>query len=674
MKLSFIWHMHQPDYRNKEGIMQMPWVFLHAIKDYYDMPWMLSKHPSVKASFNITVPLIQQLECYIQTPERSDKFLALWVQTPSELHEQERKWLIKMCKSTHFETMVTPLKRYTELYANEHCDDNELVDLEVLFLLAWCGNYLQQKNETVKSLRQKGRNFDAQDKAMLLAELRSFVAKIWIFYKKLVESRQITLSTTPYAHPILPLLTDMYNAKRAHADTNIPKNYINLEKDAKLHISRAKSLFKKMFGYDTDGFWPAEGAVDTRSVELMHEAGIAWIATDEVILYKSLNTNSKENIYKPYKHKDTMILFRDHYLSDLIGFEYRYKDPTEAADHFMGELQKIEKEDEESHAFVILDGENAWEFYKNNGYDFFEALYGAFEANKWCETMRMDEVKLLPSAELEYLAPGSWIDGSFDTWVGESEKTEAWELLYLAKKDYMHHASEFSDELRLKIGEEFLLAESSDWFWWYGSDHYSDFALEFDALFRSHLITVYELMEMPVPTDLFASLLQHQNSGNFWVPPQSDIHPKIDGRRDSFFEWMGCGVVDESKLFSSMQKSTQVVEKIYYGQDEKALYFAFEGDLSSLCTTATLNIIIDTVEFNKKIALSQKKTFIGGLEIESACKEWLELSIEKKEMSAQSVSLRFELLSQDGKILQTLPGFGELEIHFDDDYAKNWFV
>jgi len=235
--------MHQPDYRDAKGIMQMPWVFLHAIKDYYDMPWMMARHDELKATFNITAPLIEQLKLYYGGVEY-DKFLSLWSCEPHFLKEDEREWVIKICKSTQFDTMVSPFKRYKELYNQEHFNDLELVDLEILFMLSWCGVYLRQNSHVIKRLIEKGSGFNHDDKTLLLDELCDFISNIFGYYSKLHDEGIISLCTTPLNHPILPLLLDMNNALKANPNTNIPKDFISLKDDALKQVKKAKELFK----------------------------------------------------------------------------------------------------------------------------------------------------------------------------------------------------------------------------------------------------------------------------------------------------------------------------------------------------------------------------------------------------------------------------------------------
>ena len=665
--------MHQPDYRNSDGIMQMPWVFLHAIKDYYDMPWMMARHDGLKATFNITAPLIEQLELYYKEPQRYDKFLSLWILSPEILDEHQRAWILKLLNSTQFDTMVKEFPRYVELYHKEHISNSELIDLEILFILSWCGVYLKKNSTLVKELIDKQRDYNVEDKVSLLVELSRFVSGIFKYYSKLSNEGIISISTTPLNHPILPLLLDMNNAKLANPSTNIPNEALSLADDAKKQVIQAKILFEKTFGFLPNGFWPAEGAVDEKSVALLRENGIKWIATDEAILFKSLNSSDRNQLYTPYDYNAMCMGFRDRDLSDLIGFEYRHKNAQNAADNFTSELQKIENQNSSSTAFVILDGENAWEFYKNNGYDFFDALYKNFIQSIWCKTLTMDEVYKLDKVELPYLLPGSWVHGEFNTWVGHKEKTRAWELIYITKKDYERYQDSLSDIQKGQISKHFLAAECSDWFWWYGDDHYTEFAIEFDELFRNNLITIYELMEIIPPSDMFLPILQHKSAGNFWLKPQSDISPSIDGKRNLFFEWLGCGIVDESKIFSTMDNQRGPIEKIVYGQDDEKLYFVFDTKIKKICSSDFIHIIIEPLNVREKVSMKNQITFIGDLEVEVACDDILEMSIEKKLIDIDEISILFKI-EENQKIIQTLPGFGELKINLDNDYSQNWFI
>lgn len=674
LNLCFFWHMHQPDYRGSDGVMKMPWVFLHAIKDYYEMPWLLSQYIGLKATFNITSPLIEQLNLY-KDPLQNDYFLSLWEMHPSKLDDEARAWLIKTCKSTQYETMIKPITRFDTLYHQEHLSDEELIDFEVVFMLAWCGNYLRQENTIVKEMFKKEKGFTQTDKAQLLKALCSFVETILPFYARLQKEGVISLATTPYSHPILPLLLDMKNAKRANEHTTLPDNPMSLREDAIEQVERSISLYEETFGTKPTGFWPAEGAVDEESIEIYQERGISWIATDEAILFKSLEDQTRSNLYKPYKFNGMTIGFRDHVLSDLIGFNYRFKSGHDASEHFMQMVEPIARENEDATLFIILDGENAWEFFENNAYDFFTALYQRFSKTPWCKTVTMDEVSKLENAGiLEKLSPGSWIHGNFDTWSGHSEKNRAWELIYQTRRDVDNYSGVISDAVAKKIKFHFLASECSDWFWWYGDDHVTEFGLEFDALFREHLANIYCLLKIQPPSDLFMPIIAHKSSVSFLLKPQTSISPLIDGKNSYFFEWLGCGSVDESKLYSTMDRVRGPIEKIYYGHNDKSIFLAFEGDMVSLeMSSLHLEVIIKETNEHLDFSMNIDKPYSDeGMQL--AMGERLELGLSKSHFKNYSaVHLRLEIV-QGNNIIQTMPGYGALFIDLDETYANNWFV
>jgi len=672
LNLCFFWHMHQPDYRDREGVMRMPWVFLHAIKDYYDMPWLLRSYKGIKATFNITPTLIEQLNLY-RDPLKNDRFLSLWERHPTKLDEEERTWVIKTCRSTQYDTMVRPFERFDLLYRKKQLGDKELIDLEVLFMLAWCGNYLRQENSIVKELIKKGKGFSQADKSELLNELCDFVETILPFYGMLQQEGVISLSTTPYSHPIMPLLIDMENARRANIHTTLPDSPLSLRADAIEQVERAIALFEETFGSRPTGFWPAEGAVDEESVAIYKENGIRWIASDEMILFRSLGDGKRSKLYRPYRYNGMTIGFRDHGLSNLIGFTYRFKSGHDATEHFMSAIEPIAKEQKNPTVFVILDGENAWEFFENNGYDFFTAFYQRLLRTSWCETVTMDEVsKGRNSGRLGLLAPGSWIHGDFNTWSGHPEKNRAWELIYQTRRDVDRHVSAVSDATAEKIRYHFLAAECSDWFWWYGDDHVTEFSFEFDALFRDHLITIYRLLEMQPPSDLFDPIICHKSSVSFLLKPQRSISPLIDGKNSTFFEWLGSGSIDESKMYTTMDRARGPIEKIYYGHDDTSVYLAFEGEIRSL-DVSDKRLRIRVEETGEQIEFAMDQPF-SGEEDRLSVGDRMELALSRSHFKAyNAIHLRFEILQQN-RIIQTMPGFGSLCIDLDETYDYNWFV
>lgn len=285
----------------------------------------------------------------------------------------------------------------------------------------------------------------------------------------------------------------------------------------------------------------------------------------------------------------------------------------------------------------------------------------------------MDEVsKLKDSGTLEKLAPGSWIHGNFDTWSGHAEKNRAWELIYQTKRDLKNHAAPVGKETAEKIRFHFLAAECSDWFWWYGDDHVTEFGLEFDALFREHLMSIYHLLDMHPPADLYVPIISHQSSASFLLKPQAEITPLIDGKNSSFFEWLGSGSIDESKLYSTMDRVRGPIEKIYYGHNDKTLFLALEGEVASLTTEAMeLQIIIE--ETGELLSFSMQERY-EDKGIELAIDERVELALSREHFKSNAtVHLRIEIV-QGHEIIQTMPGYGALFVDLDETYTKNWFV
>ena len=525
--LTILWHMHQPFYYYEDKIY-LPWVFLHAIKDYYDMPYIASKY-NVKVSFNLTPSLLIQLDNL-----KKDYFLKLLKKR--DLNNNEKEYILSIIRSVYVETMVKPNAEFFRLFNKNSFSDEEFINLEVFYLLAWCGEYLKSQN-FVKNYLQKN-SFTYKEKVELIEYLLEFTKKIIPFYKNLQKNGKIKITTTPFSHPILPLLFDMQNAKRANPHTSLPRIYFSLKDDAFMHIKKAKEIYNKYFGKYPDAFWPAEGSVSKEVFEAFYKEGIKFTFSGDDVIKKQ-----NKNHLKSYEYNGVKILFRDRYLSDLIGFEYKNFKPRDAVIHFQREIKS-----RSGKITVILDGENAWEYYKKP-YEFLHLFYEMLESEN---TKFFDEVKTDEKLNIPPL--GSWINGDFNTWVGDEEKNRAWEVLFMAKKD-------------IGEDEDFLYAEGSDWFWWYGIGHSSNQDDIYDLIFRSYLINIYKKHNLQVPASLLNPI---NNSKSYFIPQKFIITPKIDGKT-TFFEWVGAGEIIEN--FGALASS---IPKIYYGIDEKNLYLRID--------------------------------------------------------------------------------------------------
>jgi len=682
--------MHQPYYRDDvSGEVVMPWVFLHAIKDYYDMPWYLDKFSHIKATFNLVPSLLIQLEAY-EDEHINDKFLKTMRQDVETLDFAQRVYLIEYLFFSNVQKMIKPMPHYYDLYHKkeqlgsydvmaEKFTNTELLDLEVLFLLAWCGNYLRTSNALVKRLIAKEQGYSQEEKLALLKELSLFIKEIIPYYKKLMDDGKIMVSTTPFNHPISPLLFDIKNGKYANTYTTLPNvdTDQSFREDAMVQIESAFTYYEKCFGRAPVGFWPAEGSVSYDFLEVLSNKGVSWACSDEEVLYKSGHFG-KEDIYKNnvlhFADHDINLFFRDKQLSDLIGFSYSGWDDQSAVDDLMQRLKEIYQSSPESqNVNIILDGENAWEHYDDNAMHFFNKLYEKLEQSDWCQTQFFDDVIENPAIaknDLHELEPGSWISGNFNIWIGHEEKNRAWELLYRTKEDFDKHKKNIDTKTLAKIQQEFLVAQSSDWFWWYGDDHHTDLATTFDTLFRTHLINIYTLMGKKIPTILFEPIVESsQEVQGFLKKSSNKITATIDGKRSDFFEWHGAGEADLASELSSMSMHDFTISKIYFGCDEKHCYIALEGDMDAIIDSAVLEMEISD---SKTIELPIKRSlYKNPMGVRCMSDEIVEIEIDKALVEHSAINFK---LFKEGKLLQLLPLYSQIEFTCLKKMKENWYI
>lgn len=669
----------------------MPWVYLHALKDYYDIPWYVAKFSSIKATFNLVPSLLVQLRDYESVDVR-DKFIETLRQEVSTLDSEQRRYIVDNLFHSHPETMIKPLDRYYRLYlrrqrtesAKEQADcfaDEELLDLQILFLLSWCGNYLREHSPVVQRLIQKGSQFRHEEKMELLHELAKFIQGIIPFYRILQEQGKILISTTPFYHPILPLLADMRNGKGANPKTAIPNLTREFHEDARLHVSQAVELYTELFDTRPCCFWPAEGSVSNEALEMIADAGVSFACTDEDVLFKTIGSQDREHVYRRYRlhsyGRSIGLLFRNKSLSDKIGFDYGGGMSADDAVHdFFSHLVNIyEAADGTCVVPVILDGENAWEHYPNNGREFFEKLYTAIEQTDWVETLTVADVFSHGDIEertLESIKPGSWINGDFGIWLGEPEENEAWELLAATKKVADAAWDELDESTRQKIQKELMIAEGSDWYWWFGYDHYTPIKNEFDYLFRKHLMNVYQLLNREIPKELHQPISRALMSKQH--RPISPISPVIDGKLTSYFEWHGCGRIELNQQYSAMNAGAKILEMLCYGEDEKNLYFRIEGRIEPEYFQQH-ELVVEIMEPKHttiKFPLGKTMQKKGS---ECASQKLIEICLEKKHIGWKqgSVEIVFHLYHKD-ELIERSPGTGAHLLEFNNSYQTDWYV
>jgi alpha-amylase/alpha-mannosidase (GH57 family) len=575
-RVAILWHMHQPFYQDLEtGEHILPWVRLHALKDYYGMVALLREFPGVKVTFNLVPSLLVQLEAFARD-EAHDRHLEIGLKPADTLTAEDRAFCVEQFFHAQRPRMIEPYPRYAELLVKREGSGlsahaqaarwtvDELRDLQVWHKLAWVDPFYLDDNTQVRALVQKGRGFSEEDKSTLRAIELEILGKVIPEYRDAAAMGQAELSTSPFYHPILPLLCDSDVYLRTHPHSRMPRERFRRPGDASVQIERAMSLHHRLFGSRPAGMWPSEGSVSDEVVSLAGRAGLQWIATDEAILGRSLNVPvAPEALYRPYEAGETDrrvgMLFRDHTLSDLIGFHYASWSPEDAADDFIRRIAEAgdrfgERTGEEATVTVILDGENAWEHYEGGGRPFLRALYGRLERHSTVRTVTMGEACSGRRQPLSSVFPGSWIDGDFYIWIGHDDDRRAWDQLSEARRAFDKASTALAPERRDRAFEELLIAEGSDWCWWYGDDHSSEHDLAFDELFRRHVRNVYRALDLPIPQDLFVSNITTAPVPSLATPPIGPIAPTIDGEITNYFEWLGAGAFEVERAASTMHQ------------------------------------------------------------------------------------------------------------------------
>jgi len=616
LSVAFLWHMHQPYYKDpRTGLYKMPWVRLHALKDYYDMAALLDGFPQIRQTFNLVPSLIEQIEDYAHN-QAHDEHLLLTEKPAKDLTSAEKERILSSFFNCSHETMIKPHPRFRELYRKRRegaqdlhtrvrrFDAQDFLDLQVWSNLTWIDPIFRQ-DALIDRLLKKSRDFTEEDKHSLIHKQREILAKILPKYRELQEREQIEITFSPYFHPIMPLICDQAAARVALPNIELPREKFSYPEDAEVQVREGLKLYEEVFGRKPEGLWPSEGSVSEEVVSLLAKCGVKWIATDEEILFLSLAVERAGRprpapkrssvLYRPYRitpdRDEVSILFRDHALSDLIGFVYSKWDPEEAADDFIGHLHKIResirpKDLPNSLVSVILDGENCWEYYPNDGHDFLSALYTKLSEDRLLRTTTVSDF-LKSSAKpkkLNHLFPGSWINHNFRIWIGHPEDNLAWDFLKRARDavvEFQKRAERTPDtEKILKAAwKEIYVAEGSDWNWWYGDEHEGPGTDQFDRLYRTHLLYVYELIGQEAPEELYHPIKSQAVSTHF-LPPTGYLKPTIDGKRSHYYEWQEAGHFDTRKAGGTMHQVSSLVSGIYFGSDEENAYFRVDTSIS----------------------------------------------------------------------------------------------
>src|SRR3954447_23747082 len=569
VSLALMWHQHQPYYPDDVGgDNPMPWVRLHGTKDYLGMALHLEEVPEFRCTINLVPSLLVQIEAYVHGA--TDKHLRVSRMAADGLSHDDALYLVDNFFMAWADTMIRPHPRYHELYnrralgtdsgeqALPRFREHDLRDLQVWSNLSWMHPILFEKDRELAEFKAKGRRYTEDEKQWLLDKQRDLLAQIIPLHRKLAERGQVELTTTPFYHPIMPLLFDKRLAREAMPDVNLPSYRDGYPEDAEIHVRRAVESHQLHFGEKPRGMWPSEGSVCQQMLPLLAKYGIEWIATDEEILgcstHGKVGRDSRghvrhpELLYRAWKvteaGHDLGIVFRDHSMSDQVGFHYQRSPGQTAAYDFLGKLHAIGDACRHNPATlvpVILDGENCWEYYPDGGVSFLRSLYQGAVRDGRVKPVTVGEFlrEHPPVDTVPRLFSGSWISHNFAIWIGHPEDNRAWDSLHATRQFLVREVNEGRHDPKTlaRAWDEIYIAEGSDWFWWYGDDHSSALDSLFDHLFRKHLRNVYTLLGHEPPGNLFTPISQAAAHRPIHDQPNSFLRVKVDGR-SSYFEWI----------------------------------------------------------------------------------------------------------------------------------------
>lgn len=616
LNIAFIWHFHQPNYQqNYNSDFLLPWVRLHASKDYLDMLKRIDLFPQIKLNFNFSPVLLSALQKYLAGFQ--DLHLKLLLKDENELTEQDKIFILNNYFDLNYKNMVLKRPYFTALF-NKRANAkelktsmfsiNEYIDVMTNYTLCWVDEYFIKDYPELNYLFEKEKNYTLEDRKKIYEIQLDIIKRILSEYKEYQDNNKIEVLTSPFYHPILPLLLD-FRGKEIKNYENLPQNYSN-NTDATAQIELAIEKYQEIFNKKPKGMWLSEQCICSKTADLLSKCGIDWSVVDEGILSKSIKKefmrDFEGNLENPYdlmanyqtktKHPLNLV-FADSFFANLLNFGYGNYDSQIAANDLYEKIKtiqfKLQNSPKENHILTIaLDGENCWETYQNDGGEFLNALYSLINNDDSLETVLVgDFIKKNQSEKLETLKSGSWINRNFDLWIGEPTKNVAWLYLESVSKDieiyYQEQLSELKDKEEIKkLNEKFklahreiLISQSSDWYWWYGKPNESKSDSIFDFLFRSHLMNAYEIMDLPIPNYLTMSLANVTNKS--LRNPTKQISPRlICDTNDELKEWENAGFIFIPDRPTSNISS--LIKNIYFGNDNEFVYFRFELNRNSV--------------------------------------------------------------------------------------------
>ncbi len=722
IQLVILWHMHQPQYRDPEsGRYVLPWTRLHALKDYWGMVDVLREFPGVHATFNVVPALGIQLEEYA-SGTFNEPWFTLVFKTAEELTREDKAEILARAFQVNHERLMSRWPRFVELHewsrpaggaqALISFTPRDWRDLQLLSQLAWMEETWIEKDEVVSRLANKGKDFSEKDKLALKEKQMEFLRMVLPVYREASERGQVELSTTPFYHPILPLICDSDIARMANPGTPLPRRAYRRPEDAREQLKLAIAYHERVFGKKPAGLWPSEGSVSDQTLTIAAEEGFNWFGTDEGVLGRTLNVGffrdangipaSAERLFKPWRFQygENYItgLFRDHHVSDLVGFVYSRMDSKAAAADLHGRIRQLGQSvppHQTPTLCIFLDGENAWEYYPGNGRAFLREFYSRIQNDRDIQAVTASEAIAGAGeiASLNGIFPASWINANFDVWIGHSEDVAAWELLWDAREAYAHAVDAESKgrtgspnkAALAKARESLLAAEGSDWCWWYGPEHSTANDAEFDALYRKHLTGIYLALGQVAPEEL-AKPIKRRPEHALQLAPTNQISVNVDGRESTYFEWLEAGLYSPERRGGSMHGRVFYLKELRYGFEENRFCVRIDPFLGALqeledpefrVTIAGAEDVTLVVKLNRGHLqeFSVEKASVCLLNPElfatAAFERILELAVSKEDLGLKGQT-RLKLgvaLWHGGLPVDVLPAEGYLEVQLGEEHG-----
>jgi alpha-amylase/alpha-mannosidase (GH57 family) len=604
LRVILLWHQHQPFYKDLvTGEYRLPWTRLHALKDYYGMVKLLDEFPNVHQNFNLVPSLMLQIQDYAAGTAQ-DPFLRVAAKPAKDLSVEERRFALQYLFQANPQNVIGRYSRYRELFerfrehghnperAERYFQPQDFTDLQVLSQIAWFDEFFLEEKE-ISALVAKGHNYSLDDQKFVIEREKELIGRVLPAHADAAKKGSIEISATPFYHPILPLVCDTGAGAVSSPGLPLPQNRFRHPEDAREQLVRGLDLHEKVFGVRPKGIWPSEGSVSEEVLAIAHNLGIRWMATDEGVLGRSaglffardgngrLPAHLAEKLYNVHRYENGAtvmhMVFRDHTISDLIGFVYSGMPPADAARHLISNIKEAAKPvlDKGCDAVVsiILDGENAWEYYPKSGREFLRRFYDGLQKESGVEAVTISEAiqRHKEFNKLTSLVPGSWINANFNVWIGAPEDNRAWDYLHNAREFYAQNAARATEEQRKLAFEEILIAEGSDWNWWYGPEHHSANDRDFDELYRKHLSNVYQALGA-VPPDYLAQPITGVELRPSFVPQTAYIHPRVTGDKVRYFEWLGAAAYTADHRAGAMHGKQFLLDSVYAGIDATHVY------------------------------------------------------------------------------------------------------